>query len=467
MSEPMTKIGSNLLKLQDNNQSEMTFRKEVIFQFWLMPSMSCFLILIAIFIGCAPRLVVKKKSAVIVGASMAPQVIGKHARAKCHACKYSFIAGCLDDPTNPLSISDLRQRMLVCPNCGLASDNHSLQLADAQNVGIQLEQQVARWSLVAIQTKMEGRPVYGVKRLVGLPNESILFSQGNLFLVESESSRSDSKSILRKPLEVQRKMMLPVNDSQFSDGVDRWKSDSSVWDQNHEPMLRFDWRTYIPRRCFVNLKSEPAIEDGYSCNPTDNRELNRMDEIFLRLEFESRPAKDLAFQINLRGEVVTLCFRWEKNEIEMFQSSKLLPAKLWNLNWDGDTDAASNRFIVEFSSIDFQIVASIDGKQVWSQPIEPQDGVVLARPIRFGFDSTDADDTSASQPTRVQLFRDVYYLPAPLKVGDNGRFQPSILDAENGYILLGDNVPVSTDSRYWTPAKIETHDVIGTVLTDP
>jgi len=63
----------------------------------------------------------------------------------------------------------------------------------------------------------------------------------------------------------------------------------------------------------------------------------------------------------------------------------------------------------------------------------------------------------------LKVYRDVYYLNP---MGGNVRWLDSRPLGQDEFFLLGDNSPVSTDSRHW-PAGVSTKSLVGRVLTGP
>ena len=62
----------------------------------------------------------------------------------------------------------------------------------------------------------------------------------------------------------------------------------------------------------------------------------------------------------------------------------------------------------------------------------------------------------------VQIFRNIYYTPAA-----SGRIEPSDRQYRlrgNEYFVLGDNSPVSEDSRTWEPPTVRSDEIVGRPL---
>jgi signal peptidase I len=97
---------------------------------------------------------------------------------------------------------------------------------------------------------------------------------------------------------------------------------------------------------------------------------------------------------------------------------------------------------VEFSLWDHQVILAVNGAPVWpawSYPEPEQRGPTPWQPAQFGVARLDVE------VSHVQVYRDVYYT-----AGDGRRAitEPLTLRSSE-YFVLGDNSPVSRDSRSW------------------
>jgi hypothetical protein len=107
---------------------------------------------------------------------------------------------------------------------------------------------------------------------------------------------------------------------------------------------------------------------------------------------------------------------------------------------------------VELSFMDQQVLLAVGGKlafRPWSYSAPAKRGPAPLRPVRFGARRLEAEVSS------LKLFRDVYY------TDDSGRRAvdaPVQLNADE-YFVLGDNSPVSKDSRGWSESAALTGDM--------
>jgi len=148
---------------------------------------------------------------IISTGSMAPHLLGFHKRVVCPTCGYEFPHGIPVDETGTAAdttddASRERPGDVRCPNCGedridvrSVPPNHGDQLLVQKNVYEFREPR--RWEVVVL--KSPSRPTPFVKRIVGLPNESVQIRDGDIYV---------NGEICRKSLALQRAARILVND---------------------------------------------------------------------------------------------------------------------------------------------------------------------------------------------------------------------------------------------------------------
>ena len=109
--------------------------------------------------------------------------------------------------------------------------------------------------------------------------------------------------------------------------------------------------------------------------------------------------------------------------------------------------------IVEMSIIDQQIIVAVDGQLVMQPwPLEiPSETPIPRCAVRIGGRGLDV------HIDQLKLYRDVYYTTARSR---NGVIRPFILN-EDQFFMLGDNSPVSHDSRRWDDAPVHRSLLLG------
>ena len=106
--------------------------------------------------------------------------------------------------------------------------------------------------------------------------------------------------------------------------------------------------------------------------------------------------------------------------------------------------------LLEMSLIDRQVLVAVDGQTVlvpWPIPQTQQDVVPTGKPVRFG---------ARGMPVKVnslKLYRDVYYTRKGIR-------ESYKLGADE-YFVLGDNSPISFDSRSWREGAVYSRLFLG------
>jgi signal peptidase I len=156
---------------------------------------------------------------IISTGSMAPSLLGFHKRIVCPSCGFPFAfgiaidaSGAAADTMGSESTRDAGHRggEVRCPNCGQDAidagnvpPNYGDQLLVQKNV--YEFRRPRRWEVVVLKSPARATPPF-VKRIVGLPNESVQIIDGDIYI--------DGK-ICRKNLDEQRAVRIPVFDNDY------------------------------------------------------------------------------------------------------------------------------------------------------------------------------------------------------------------------------------------------------------
>ena len=120
---------------------------------------------------------------------MVPTILGDCYETDCLDCGFSF----------PFSAKSVNQNSkIVCPNCGYDRLNQAdAKRVSAPPVEVVDAKTLSRFDIVAFRLPNEN--AFGVKRMVGLPGETIEFRHGDLW---------GNGALLRKSLNKQREMRI-------------------------------------------------------------------------------------------------------------------------------------------------------------------------------------------------------------------------------------------------------------------
>ena len=369
--------------------------------------------------------------------SMAPTLAGEHFLLKCQQCATSFQA----------DLSVPSDHAFVCPHCEtrfIAPEN-SLRLQQGDRVLIHRWNAwiapIERWQMIAAKDPRKPSR-FIVKRIVGLPGEEIMIDHGNVFV---------DRQLVSKSLEQLRELSVEVDDEQYSDesGESSWRTengDDSRWvlgtsgwtcDASRLPESEWEWLQFHPKKA---SDERLKILDNYGYNQDVSRRLNVVSELLVTCELQA----DLKAELCLEFSQVEWGYRlvlspsrrsyWIEQNGTRLQEKSLPPEGVRR---------------VEFAICDGQLLTGINDQSGMTVPMDvvlPKTTPVPRIGIRHG---------SASL-SRLSVDRDLFYLrqlpeQAPQRL------------AADEYFLLGDNSPISVDSRDPELGPIRQDHVLGTV----
>lgn len=401
-------------------------------------------------IGCQQSATIPAE---IVGDSMAPLLCGKHLSPCCPQCDFAFVCRAGRDIET-----------LHCPNCG-ATFSPPGQALPPDRVQVIPNQAPQRWDIVAFEHN--GNTM--IKRVVGLPGESINIAGGNIFIDDQLIAKPKSVSSQTKHLVYDSAFQSQATPARLEFNADDWSQESGALFHNARTDAEeaVDWISYRHQRAYphhaaMRPPAWPAIEDDNSFNQNVGRKLNPVNELEVRLE--------LTLELGARFEIQHIPFQ---NVVEPTGPSThfiRLSVDQNLLKYDGvftngvifspfsgtlDATAEGNfKLALSFSNIDGRIQIRIDEDLMVDVAEEVSRPLVAADPespfLKFGF-----HHSSTGTVNRCRIWRDIYYFAQP---GPPKRKLPTSL-GRGEYFVLGDNVAVSRDSRHFGPIK----KVIGIV----
>ncbi len=463
--------------------------------------------------------------------SMAPALLGYHKRVHCPTCHAEFpfgVAYDTDDPDDEAADNARRQRS-TCPNCGqtgiLVGDvprNHGDQLLVFKQM--YLYRSPRRWEVIVFRNPVEPTEAF-VKRVVGLPGESIQMLDGDVHI---------NGELCRKNWDEQRELRIPVHrhrgaeqdatahphwvaEEPERDDQPAWKPDDDGFlltgvDSDHVAWVNYaHWiRAGGEHQTSVSLDSWPreilpesVPHAGLRFDRQTHRlscigampELvrDRLHELSSRAEFLSA-VDDLYEQSHVapvsdfygynsadqqQPPVVVRDLMWSGRvevrkgrgefRLEMSSGPQDFAAVFDFENGDvrlhledSEEPAATGSFlpslfrggaVIEMSLFDQQVLLAVNGKAVMPPfPFRtPPDSRVTRHPIRFGANGLTV------RVDEIDVFRDVYYTSLQAK---HGISQPQELGPDE-FFVLGDNSPVSHDSRRWGYAAVPRNLLVG------
>jgi len=397
--------------------------------------------------------------------SMAETLKGAHFRLRCVQCAYQFDYDFLPHKyelsrnLTPGGNVPLRPAGLRCPSCGFEQPTHDrfpVTKGDRIFVLKCLYQFVepARWDVIVFKNPLGPRENY-IKRLVGLPGETIAIVDGDIYI---------DGEIQRKPHCVQEELWMPIYDNDyrpanpevadFKRGV--WREPfqnqpGSAWSTGEEGPTVFALDTASDQMHVLVYDTDAGNDFKATYAYDDPGYYHRMpiaSDLMVRFDVErSDPADRIGaamtkYGIQYRGWVIggnTL--RIEKlhsNGLVEELASRTIPA----------LDAAGiNRF--RFANVDHVLRLEWAGHELEHDLGTGPDAAGPRRQIMPGLAILGAGPLKLYH---TAVYRDIHYLTISASDGAPilraGESYPFTL-GEDEFFVLGDNTPSSLDSRWW------------------
>jgi len=390
--------------------------------------------------------------AMVAGNSMAPHFFGKHQSTVCRGCKFTIVS----------EVTPATNNSVVCPNCGLACNAENEFLAQpADRVSLNVEHLPERWQVIGFQRANDDQA--SIKRVVGLPGESVWFDHGNVF----RQMKDGQAELLRKNWLQQKATRVLVHDNRFQDDVARWAPLEPASPLHASVPTRFQtprnrWFSFRPKRCYDHSSKQawtPQIEDSYGFNQTISRSLNRVSEVCLEFEFDPHSKLGqaggaellIAIVVGQQTHLARFVFNHDSVDVQLFDRQEQVAAVArCPIDPDLPTCAISN--------VDSQILVAVGDQQVLNLEVSSPGQQNLSAELLVSFQPTDSAGLK-----HLRLWRDIYYF-SPLSRGELLQRQAGTgLAGTEGYFVVGDNLPVSWDSRRWLLPRVDAEDILGVV----
>lgn len=398
--------------------------------------------------------------------SMAGTMLGNHREAACPRCGYAVVVGDPNKPDRSPPYADA-----FCPNCG----KRNLDLSSAREIPgdrLLVDKNVfdarnpRRWEAAVFYCPADEFKPY-VKRVVGLPNESVRVQTGDVWI---------DGQLARKSLPQLREVWIPVytHDAAPPEGWGlRWVVEpvagsprlpagpvkDAVADAKliRPGAICLDGTTAAVGLTYRNWNLDTKLEEpvrdllGYNGSPRRSW---------------PRPVSDFAvrFKLEIAAGTGTFAVRLGDGLDTVTAELPVGGPGTAKLGRDGgDPPAAANIdlavgsvHLVEIAFADRRAYLAVDGKEVVPAVDLPADAVAMAkrsalsRPVQLGVRGADV------VLREFQLLRDIHYR----NEGKHAATSDCKLGPDD-YFMLGDNSGNSHDSREWPVPGVPGREFLG------
>lgn len=204
-------------------------------------------------------------------------------------------------------------------------------------------------------------------------------------------------------------------------------------------------------RELYDLSHVAPLTDDYGYNPADGATIpNPVRDVMvsMRVQLEGGSG-ELGIQLTDGAHNYAALLDASRREVRLLVDDETTP--LATAEWPKAFDKYPA--VIEMSLIDQQITVAVDGEPLMAPwPIETPETTPVPRiAVRIGGRGLDA------RVDQLLLYRDVYYTSARSRNAVNRPFRLS----DRQLFVLGDNSPVSHDSRRWDEAPVDRSLLLG------
>jgi signal peptidase I len=445
---------------------------------------------------------------VIPTGSMAPRLMGEHWDLQCPSCGYEYSFGFIGGLTNDTRV--LRGRAFPphgeprCPNCGypypgsehpgfLNGGDRVLVLKYLYNF-----REPQPFDVVVFKNPQNNRENY-IKRMIGLPGETIEIVHGDVFY---RNSAGEPWQIRRKPPRAQEAMWQVIFNNDYQPDPERvlrypvappkWTSQSKQWNLQAEDGRKFTFKGDSPAEAVFQADRNVFLPHyGYNIPQLENAAINQTIDICsdMKLSMVFTPKSDdagMAIQLSSFERSFRATVSADGTAVLSGQSKAGGPWVEWSRTKLPALPPGQGVEIA-LTHADFRVTLWVDSKPVLQSTDEQYPADYAALKDRL------TQATVAPIPTpqarivglrgeyellHVQLMRDVYYTNPGLArliegpLGEYARRLNISMDQAgwgtmnnpitlrrfandpdlDEFFVLGDNSPQSLDGRAWTQA---------------
>ncbi|MEW4563485.1 S26 family signal peptidase [Bremerella sp. JC770] len=366
----------------------------------------------------------------VASGSMAPALFGPHYPLTCQRCQL----------TTALDATNL-PKLATCPNCGF-QDNpvDASQLRPGQGLVWEAIEpgQLKRWDIVLLEDADTN--TWQVKRVAFLPGETPRIRQGELY--------RDAQLIRKSPREREALKQLVFDQAHAPPETPRFRSyhaAGSGWNVRRgslgfapigdDQANSSDWLVYHHHRCLPPPSPNDHAAsplDSYGYNHSVSRELFPVSDLWIEFVCAHWQARQLAIRVQGRDQVSTIEVDLDRSIVQGSSNEQAVTLPLSVDSLAGMT--------VRAGECDRQLFLELErDRRHWFFPLGEAAVPLGNQPLAVKI----GDGQAILR--QVKIYRDIFWL------GRERRATPWSWDralAPHEIFVLGDNVPISDDSRF-------------------
>jgi signal peptidase I len=413
----------------------------------------------------------------IHGSSMAPSLLGEHLEMPCEDCTFP-IRMAIDLLSEP--------EFLTCPNCGYEKNPREAAVRQpGERVLIdrwsRMISGLDRWQLVAFQKTVGDSPgarhtQLTVKRVIGRPGEEVSLQEGEIYI---------DGIMVRKSMQQFREMAVPLFDTyyrprktpglverfQSAEKTSRWqrlgtgyqfddtdeKKPDSASPEDLDQLVYQHWACMAEAVPARERTAVSPIYDHYTYNHGQSRgPLMQVHDLLFQGKMTMQNKGLLVVSLFSRGDIFEVALDTRRRLYELRRNSRaLVRGRFYH-----DLDRGSHE--LEFAVVDRQMILAVNGKTWCRQSFIPGKKKSALSPTHLNPEHPLAVAARglSLQVQRIRLSRDLHWIGPDHRPGP---WKWHRLLKPREFFVMGDNVPISDDSRY-EQLGISKQAIIGKIL---
>jgi len=396
--------------------------------------------------------------------SMADTLKGDHFRLCCQQCGYKYDCG-FDTGRyrlgrDAIAAGNVRSPISRCPSCGhYDSAGRAIHISNGDRIlvlkCIYQFFEPNRWDVIVFKNPLNPPENY-IKRLIGLPGETVEIIDGDVYI---------DGEISRKPAKAQEELWMPVYDNDYQPARPREGSfNGHPWQQPFGNIAKSKWRLDKAAPTKFQLDS-PADETSsliydssvgndfratYAYDSVrDYKHMPYCSDLMVRFYAQSAALQGhvgIALSkyqtiykawIDFAGDMVIA--KVSKGKETILDSKIIAPS------------AINNPTLVEFANVDHQLIFQFGtDKLTYDLGRRPEDAGEREREIQPQVKIFGSGTLTLSH---IAIFRDIHYISKKSTTSPEGgraiKGNPFALGKDE-FFVLGDNSPNSEDGRWWS-----------------
>lgn len=428
---------------------------------------------------------------VIPTGSMAPTLLGAHARFTCPDCGYQFEANFSsgnpsDDQSIPARVPHHAFPQADCPNCAYAVHDPRDKGRNERSLPpvpihygdrilvlkyAYLLNQPRRWDVVVFKNPDTSNEKTGwyttnyIKRLVGNPGETLMVLDGDIYVSKSGPDDLANFEVQSKPRHLQDALWRIVYDNDFlpgprDDWTQPWKPETAAagWDLGtHEQPQRvftFDRPQGAGTIVFNAEANEGRAFTDWLAYVQSDRGWHHVSDVKVSLLYERSAGEGpLRLQLTKLDDTFTAELSPQGAALYRKTGKPSGPDDLGEqIAGAGAAGIMDGPVMIEFMNVDYGVTLRVGGDDILSAEYEPDIAALKAAGQTLQ-PKPEVRITAANQVcsiSRLSVWRDVYYTNSRPGGGILwGTPDSPITLGPDEYFVMGDNTVISQDARFW------------------